>query len=278
MADNLPALREFKQTVESDAWRPKLDDALADGSMSTSRFIRSALTAIETNPYLLKCDRNSLLISMQSAALAGLDPHPAHGLVAFVPRKGKVSLQIMAKGLIQLAYASGRIAAIDTGLIYEADSYTYEEGTAPTLRIQRSLEEDPGEPVAYYCITHYRDGVSIPTVMTRRAVEQHRDAYSDDYKNRGQKSVWAQNFDEMAQKTVLRRAAKRWPIALPSAGGSHEVDERPAVVDAEYDAVPRSGDTTAAAAQVSDQSGSQDNARAATGGQSRLDALAGAGE
>ena len=87
-------------------------------------------------------------------------------------------------------------------------------------RVRPTLNDEArDEPIACYCITHYRDRVSVPTLMARKAVEAHRDNFSDAWKQGGcGAEVWGQHVDEMAKKTVLRRAAKTWPITAPGDG------------------------------------------------------------
>jgi len=106
------------------------------------------------------------------------------------------------------------IAGIDVGVIREHDDYTVEEGTHPRLVVRRSFGKDRGEIVAAYCVTHYAGGVAVPTIM-----ERIPNKFSDAFKRGGAAAKpWQDEFEEMAKKTVLRRAAKLWPVSIPGGG------------------------------------------------------------
>lgn len=113
----------------------------------------------------------------------------------------------MYPGLIALAMRHPRILAVDAGTIHEHDNCEWVDGTAPRLTIRRKLGA-AGEAVAFYAVTHYAGGVSVPVVMGREEIEAYRREHSGG-------KVWASNFEAMALKTVVRRAAKMWPIDMP---------------------------------------------------------------
>lgn len=129
-----------------------------------------------------------------------------------------------------------KIASVSVGTIFEKDTYEFIEGTHPELRVRPALG-NRGAPIAFYCITHYKDGPAIPTLMSREEVEGHRDRFSDAYKRGGKGAeVWKQHFEAMAHKTVVHKASKLWPLAIP--GGVE--DEAEEVIERdEFVAAPR---------------------------------------
>ncbi|MFO1211006.1 MAG: recombinase RecT [Amaricoccus sp.] len=221
----LTPLQSISQTLDSEAFAPKIAAALDGTGISPERFKRAALAALSSPnaEYLVNnCDRGSIYTAVMNAAAAGIELHPSLGHGYLVPRGKQAVLQVGYKGLIALATrGQSLIGAVDVGVIRERDDYEIEEGTHPRLVVRRKAGADRGEIVAFYCITHYRSGVSVPTVMDRADVERIRDTYSDAFKRGGVGAKpWREEFEEQGKKTVLRRASKLWPISIP--GGEDE--------------------------------------------------------
>lgn len=72
-------------------------------------------------------DKQSIFPCMFNAAKLALNPDPVMGQIYFIPYKGVLTYQIGYKGLIELAYRSGRVANIRAGLVYEKDKWTFNE-------------------------------------------------------------------------------------------------------------------------------------------------------
>lgn len=228
-------IQQISETLDSESMAKKIESSLAGTGISPERFKRSALALLARpeSKYLVEnCDRGSIYASIMSAATLGLELAPQLGHASIVPRGGQAVLQVQFKGKLHLAQQHPKIAAVGVGTIHEKDTYELVEGTHPELRVRPALG-NRGAPIAYYCITHYRDGVAVPTVMTKEEIEQHRDRFSDAYKRGGKGAeVWKQHFDAMAHKTVVHRASKLWPLAIP---GGDDDDE---VVDGVVETVP----------------------------------------
>ena len=121
-------------------------------------------------------------------------------------------------------------------------------GCTPTSNTSppRSLQ---GEPVYYYAVYHLQNGGYGFAVMSREEVEEHRDRYSPSWQ-KSKISPWRTSFDEMALKTVLKRALKYAPkaaeVAVAMAADESvktEISEDMSLIDsktldAEYTAVP----------------------------------------
>lgn len=221
----LTPMQTLAKTLEGP-YAEKIGMALAGTGISPERFTRTALAALNGNKYLVdRCSRESIIISVMSAATLGLELSPTMGHAAIVPRGSEATLQVQYKGKIHLAQQHPKIAAVAVGIIHEKDRYEFCEGTHPELKVYPALG-DRGAPIAYYCITHYRDGISVPTVMTHEEIVSHRNKFSDAYKRGGKGAeVWKQHFDAMAFKTVVHRASKLWPLSIPSGGDDDDAGE-----------------------------------------------------
>jgi len=168
------------------------------------KFIRTTLTAVQMNPGLLDGDRRSLLGSCMKAAQDGLlcDGREA----ALVMFKNQVQYMPMVGGILKKMRNSGEIASISAHVVYSHDHFDYELGDDERITHKPLLGGDRGKPIAVYAIAKTKDGAIYREVMSVTEVEKVRAVSRS-----GGSGPWAQWWDEMARKTVIRRIAKRLP-------------------------------------------------------------------
>ena len=181
--------------------------------ITPERFTRMVLTAISSNPGLATCEQKSFLGAMMQAAQLGLEPNTPLGQAYIIPYKEKgvpkAQFQIGYKGLIDLAYRSGQVSIIDAQVVYENDEFDYELGLDPKLKHKPALT-NRGKPILYYAMFRTKDGGFGFQVMSYDDCQEHAKKYSKAYS--GGFSPWTSNFDEMAKKTVLKKALKYAPL------------------------------------------------------------------
>lgn len=182
--------------------------------MTPERFTRMVFTAISKNPKLENCTPNSFLGAMMQAAQLGLEPNTPLGQAYLIPFKNKgvmeVQFQIGYKGLIDLAYRSKEVTDIFAGCVHENDNFDYELGLNPVLKHKPTLK-NRGEVILYYAVFHTKAGGYGFEVMSKEDIINHAKKTSQSYSK--ESSPWNKYFDEMAKKTVLKRALKYAPIA-----------------------------------------------------------------
>lgn len=195
--------------------KPQFAAALPE-VMSPERFIRLTLTAFSKTPMLYECSQGSLLGSLLMAAQLGMEPNSPLGQAYLIPyynrNSGKYECQFQLgyKGMINLAYRSGRVTDIAAYEVRANDSFDYELGLNSKLYHKPALH-DRGEVIAYYAVWHTKDGGHGFAVMSKEDIENHKKQYSKaDQKGF---SPWKTQFDEMAKKTVLKKALKYAPMA-----------------------------------------------------------------
>lgn len=180
-------------------------------TITPERFTRMVLTAISTNPKLETCTQRSFLGAMMQCAQLGLEPNTL-GQAYLVPYKNKgvdeVQLQIGYQGLIDLAYRSGEVEVIQSHIVYANDTFEYEYGLNPKLT-HVPADGDRGEMVKVYAMFKLKDGGFGFEVMSIDDVRKHAKTYSKSYSYSS--SPWVTNFEEMAKKTVLKKALKYAP-------------------------------------------------------------------
>ena len=143
--------------------------------------------------------------------------------------------QLGYKGLIDLAYRSGEVSVIQAHTVYENDVFEYELGMDPKLR-HVPAKADRGEAVAYYAMFKTKDGGYGFEVMSVDDVQRHAQRYSKSYGSGS--SPWRSNFDEMAKKTVLKRALKYAPLKSDFVRGVAQDETIKAELSDEMYAVP----------------------------------------
>lgn len=185
-------------------------------NLPPERLIRQTLSLCEQNPGLLDCTPTSIFDGIVRAAELGLELSGPLGHAYLVPRRNtrkgcqEATFQIGYRGLIALAYRSGRVRALHLRVVHENEPFRIRMGTIPGIDHAPVLDRPAGAPVAYYAYAELDGGGSDFEVMSRPQAEEHRDRYAA---RKGKGSPWEEQFDEMALKTVARKLCKRLPMA-----------------------------------------------------------------
>ena len=175
--------------------------------MTPERFTRIALSAISSNKKLAECTPQSFLAAMMNAAQLGLEPNTPLGQAYLIPYKSACTFQLGYKGLIDLAYRSREVKTIMAQTVYENDEFDFEFGLTPKLH-HVPAKSNRGNPVWFYAVFKTVNGGEGFEVMSVEDVKAHAKKYSKSYSD----GPWQTNFEEMAKKTVLKKALKYAPI------------------------------------------------------------------
>ena len=184
--------------------------------MTPERFTRITLSALSTNPKLGETTPNSFLGAMMTAAQLGLEPNTPLGQAYLIPfyngkkKQLECQFQIGYKGLIDLAYRSGEISSIQAHTVYENDEFEFAFGLDPKLKHVPYKGSDKGNPAWFYAVFKMKDGGFGFEVMSVDDIRDHAKKYSQSYN--GDYSPWKTAFEEMAKKTVLKKALKYAPM------------------------------------------------------------------
>ena len=217
-----------RQTLEQ--LKPQMRLALPK-HLTADRLCRIVMTAVQTTPKLLECDRRSFFAAVMSCAQLGLEPDGVLGQAYLIPFGNKVQLIVGYKGLISLARNSGDVVYIAAHEVCRNDHFKYVFG------LEEKLEHIPatgerGEITHFYAVAQFKGGGHHFDVMTREEVETIRDS-SSGYKTAirfakaGQdpQTPWVQNFVEMGKKSAIRRIAKYLPMNVQKAAAISEMYE-----------------------------------------------------
>lgn len=181
--------------------------------LTPERFTCIVFTALSANAQLWQCTPQSFLGAMMQAAQLGLEPNTPLGQAYLIPYRNKGQLecqfQLGYKGLIDLAYRSGEVTDIAAHEVHEHDKFEYELGLTPRL-VHVPAMHSRGAVIAYYAVFHTKSGGYGFQVMSRDDVAAFAKKTSRAYESAS--SPWSKYFDEMAKKTVLKKALKYAPL------------------------------------------------------------------
>ena len=180
-----------------------------------SVFITSVVNISRGSAALQKCSPDSVWGAAIKAASLKLPIEPSLGYAYVVPYKQEAQFQLGYKGLIQLAIRTGLYKKIHATSVYtdEIESYnpiTNEIVINPNFAEHKQRYDGKSEPAGYYALLELLTGFKAEIYMPRIDVENHGARYSPSYTNKH--SAWKTNFEEMAQKTVLKQLLSRYGI------------------------------------------------------------------
>lgn len=195
--------------------------------ISFEKFQRTVMTALITNPELLSADRQSLLVACIKAATDGLLPDSRDAALVIFSTKEKtqegertikkVQYLPMYAGILKKVRQSKELLSVVSHVVYAKDAFEYVLGDDERIIHEPYMgQEDRGAIIAAYCITRLKDGSIVREVMTAHDIEKVRKTSKsgNDYETGKPKGIWKLWYDEMARKTVFRRASKWLPQSI----------------------------------------------------------------
>ena len=211
--------------------------------ITADRMAMIAFTAMRRNPKLLECSRDSLIGSLLTAAMLGLEPSGPLGHGALIPywnsnlySRGKggyeCQFQPMYQGMLDLARRSGFIRDVQLRAVFEGDTYSYRFGLEPDIThvpLEGKGADDPDRrPTHVYCVIRFTNGGVQWDQMSMEQGLAHGMKYSPSW-DRSVKafkpgSVWATDPVAMVQKTILKRVLKLCPKS-PELAAALTLDE-----------------------------------------------------
>lgn len=206
-------------------------------SGKAARMVKIAVMAASKNPAILECTRESVLMSIMTAAELGLEPGGALGEGYLVPYsvKGTKTCQFIPgyRGLISLARRSGQIVSIEAHVVREGDVFDFSLGLAPVLVHKPNMDvAEPGPLKAVYGVAKLVGGGVQYEVMLKSEVDAVRKrSRSGDF------GPWSTDYSEMARKTVIRRLFKYLPVSVEMARAM-ELSDEDTNLDASLEVMP----------------------------------------
>lgn len=200
---------------------PLFVGAVTDQSVTWAKESQFAIQYFQRNDYLAKTalsNPTSAQNAIINVAAIGITLNPASKLAYLVPRDGMVCLDISYMGLLHLAQSTGSIKWGQCKLVYSND--TYESNgldTAPTHKY--NAFGDRGDVVGGYCTVKTADGDYLTEEMSVAEIK------ATEATSKAKNGPWKNFWEEMARKTIVKRASKYWPRAERLDNAIHVINE-----------------------------------------------------
>lgn len=177
--------------------------------ITADRFGRVALSCIRKSPEIQRAIQTqqgqfSLLNCLMRCAEMGIEPdgRRAH----LIPYKDEITLIVDYKGIAELVMRSGLVSSLHADKVCDADVFEVDRGEVKTHKVD--YRKPRGKAYAFYCLVRFKDGSEKAEIMTAEEVDAIRSR-----SRAGKAGPWVTDFDEMAKKTVFRRASKWLPLS-----------------------------------------------------------------
>lgn len=184
---------------------------LAEPSLNFEREAGFAIQILAANDYALSTagkSRQSVVDAVTNVAAIGISLNPAKKQAYLVPRGGKICLDISYMGLLDLAIASGSIMWGQADLVYSNDRFHLNGFDKAPEHGRNPFDADRGDLVGVYVVVKTHSNDYLTTTMTLAEVDAIKMRSGSGKKGSG---PWKTDFNEMAKKTVIKRAYKLWP-------------------------------------------------------------------
>lgn len=227
---NATQQRSLKDTLLSPSVITALE-GVTNKLMSGERLANVLWTCVQKTPALMECEPATLVTACKTLALMGCEPDGIHGyLVPFKNKKAGITTVTpipSARGLMRMARLCGNVRGITLGTVYEEDEFEWGVSFGSFNVSHKSAWNHSGEPLGYYVIWKDEHGNTLGERMSREEVEKIRDRSNawKAYKQYGKECPWNTDPEQMALKTVIKRAAKRWDFPIEAQQAMAEADE-----------------------------------------------------
>lgn len=159
--------------------------------------------------------KESLMSAMLACIHLDMLPNTPEQLAFVIPynRQGKIEVQFQVgyKGLVNLAYNSGKVESINAEIVFDADDF------APTLGTKRKLNHTPDysidrtdmtRAVAVYATAKLKGGHEVFEVLSLGEIEKVK---TEMVKATRDDSPWKKWPEAMMKKTAVKRLTKLLP-------------------------------------------------------------------
>ena len=176
------------------------------------RFARIVVTALQKDPNLRQCSKESFIGAMMTCAQLDLEPNTPQQLAHLIPyrNKGKLECQFQPgyPGLMELAYRTGKVSAFHADVVYKTELekglFKYSKGLNPNIEHEVDLLSNgrEGELVAAYAVAAMKDGTRVFRVVTKADIARAKNKSAGAGSSY---SPWNTSPEAMWMKTAIKR-------------------------------------------------------------------------
>lgn len=204
-------------------------------SLSVDAFRTAAMTYLRLSPKLWECNPYSVVGGLRLGAQLGLALGPL-GHFYLAPHAGEAVFILGYKGMIELAYRSGKVKRVQAAVVRDGDHFDFRLGTRAQLDHVPTGPPGEREWVAVYAVAELTNGGKPFEVLYPEDVEARRMRSALGKRNQG---PWKDDAEAMWRKSAVRQL-QRWLPQTPEMVRAVETDET--IADVETDDVQEVGD------------------------------------
>lgn len=219
----VPVTTQIKSILDGENVKRRFAEVLGE---KAPQFTASIANVVASSQKLQDCDANSIIGAAFVAATYDLPIDSNLGFAAIVPYRSKDSMQaqfqMMYKGFIQLAIRSGQYEKMNCSIVYKDEIKSYNPITGElefVTDFESCTDRDSGDDTkiaGYYARFKLKSGFVHELFMTKKDVINHATKYSQAYaydvKYNKKASLWSNDFNTMALKTVIKMLLSKWGI------------------------------------------------------------------
>ena len=236
-------------------WKPKLAQILGETDEAAGRFLAVVDACVRRNPDLKNCTVDSFRSAIEDAAALKLMPTGIMNLGWIIPFGKQATFIAGYRGLLDIAYRSGKVAGYEIGLVHKNDGWEYERGLETILRHQPHFNgvftyENRSDLMHAYAI--WWDVINGRKVAQRHLVLDH--AELERLRKMSKKSdsgPWRDHYQAMIEKTMVRASTKLMPLtpeqdvllarAFANEDSVMGIDAKPDDIEVKPEAPPEEG-------------------------------------
>ena len=203
-------IKQREQQIKSGLLaQQKVINSLIGDKTKANKFLATA-SKVANDYKLANCNVNSIIDACVTVAQLNLDLSPALSHAYIVPFKNTVQLIVSARGYTALLARTGW--KIKSYIVNEEDDFEYIiDGFEENIKFKKNIDSE-NETFKYaVALAKSPDGTIYIEVMNKKQIDKHR-RVSTNQKETKPTGVWAEWFNEMAQKTVIKKLVKQLPL------------------------------------------------------------------
>src|SRR5436309_10256145 len=136
--------------------KPELEKLLGP-SLTVEQFETATMTYLRMNPKLVDCNPYSIVGGLRLGAQLGLSLGPL-GHFYLAPHAGEAVFILGYRGMVELAYRSGKLRRIKACVVRDGDHFDFRYGTRAVLDHTPSGPHDEREWRAVYAVAELTNG------------------------------------------------------------------------------------------------------------------------
>lgn len=200
---------KFSVAIRTDAYQNLINSTLGDKEVAR-KFVADISSVVSNNFALSKCDAGSIISAGLTAQSLNLPLSQTLGFAYIIPYGNKAQFQIGKNGLVQLALRTAQYEKLGVRPVHKGELLGLDEFGEEQFKFSHDLDNE--EVVGYMAYLKLVNGFSKKIYWTKEQCEKHGRKYSKSYHSTSETNLWKNEFDDMAQKTVLKQLISKWGI------------------------------------------------------------------